>query len=190
METHGAAGDREGGFGPKGHQSGHGGARRRTLRTASRRPRIPELTHPRCVFQLLKKHFQRYTPEFVAETCGCSVEDFLFVCESLVAELGTRADERVRLLRRLDAAHGRRAVHPRRRDHPAAARQHGPAGRRHRRAARPRVDPGLDRHPDALRHAARLSADAACGGLRRLRQLRRRRTRRRAAGGATSRRTG
>ena len=37
----------------------------------------------------------------------------------------------------------------------------GPARRRHHRAARPCVDPGLDRHPDALRPAARLPADAA-----------------------------
>ena len=25
----------------------------------------PTLQHPRCVFQLLKKHFERYTPEMV-----------------------------------------------------------------------------------------------------------------------------
>src|SRR6185503_31950 len=47
-----------------------------------------DLQHPRCVFQLLKKHYQRYTPEFVAETCGVSVEDFLFVCESLTQNSG------------------------------------------------------------------------------------------------------
>ena len=42
----------------------------------------------------------------------------------------------------------------------AAARQHGPARRRHHGAARPRLHPGLDRHPDALQPAARLPADA------------------------------
>ena len=46
------------------------------------------MQHPRCVLQLLKKHYQRYTPEFVADSCGCSVEEFLEVCEALVAELG------------------------------------------------------------------------------------------------------
>ena len=46
-------------------------------------------------------------------------------------------------------------------DPAAAAGQHRPAGRRHHGAARPRVDPGLDRHPDALRPAARLPAHAA-----------------------------
>ena len=44
--------------------------------------------------------------------------------EALCDELGPRAHGRVLLRRRLDAAHGRRPVHPHRRDHPAAARQH------------------------------------------------------------------
>ena len=77
-----------------------------------------------------------------------------------VRELGPRADERAVLRGRLDPAHGGRAVHPHRLDHPAAAGQHRPPGRRDPRAARPRVDPGLDRRPDALRHPARLPADA------------------------------
>ena len=34
------------------------------------------LQHPRCVFQLLKKHFARYTPEMVAEYCGVSKDAF------------------------------------------------------------------------------------------------------------------
>jgi len=36
----------------------------------------PSLEHPRCVFQLMKAHYSRYTPETVASICGCSVEDF------------------------------------------------------------------------------------------------------------------
>ena len=73
---------------------------------------------------------------------------------------------RVRIARRpsatpwADAALGRRADHSRRRDSAAAARQRRTAGRRHARAARPRLDSGIDRHPDAVRPAARLSADA------------------------------
>jgi len=35
------------------------------------------LQHPRCVFQLLKKHFARYTPEMVEQYCGMSKESFL-----------------------------------------------------------------------------------------------------------------
>lgn len=34
------------------------------------------LQHPRCVFQLLKEHFDRYTPEVAADVAGCSVEEF------------------------------------------------------------------------------------------------------------------
>ncbi len=34
------------------------------------------LEHPRSVFQLLKKHYARYTPEQVATICGCTAEDF------------------------------------------------------------------------------------------------------------------
>ena len=152
------------------------GPRRRTAAASSHGEppsEDPTLTHPRCVFQLLKRHYARYTPEFVAETCGCSVEDFLDVCEALAQNSGRERTSAFVLRGRLDAAHGRRPVHPRRGDHPAAARQHRPAGRRHHRAARARVDPGLDRHPDALQHPARLPADAARRGLRRLRQLRR-----------------
>ena len=35
------------------------------------------LQHPRCVFQLVKKHFARYTPEMVEQYCGMSKESFL-----------------------------------------------------------------------------------------------------------------
>ena len=37
------------------------------------------LQHPRCVFQVLKRHFARYTPEKVAEVCGVEPEVFLTV---------------------------------------------------------------------------------------------------------------
>src|SRR6185437_13050563 len=30
----------------------------------------PTLQHPRCVFQVLKRHYARYTPEMVERTCG------------------------------------------------------------------------------------------------------------------------
>ena len=57
------------------------------------------------------------------------------------------AYRRARVQRRLDPAHGRRAVHPGWGDHPAAARQHRTARRRNLRAARACQHPGLDRHP-------------------------------------------
>jgi formate dehydrogenase major subunit len=43
--------------------------------------RDPTLQHPRCVFQLLKKHYSRYTPETVARIAGCSPEKFLEVAK-------------------------------------------------------------------------------------------------------------
>src|SRR4051812_26030910 len=39
----------------------------------------PTLEHPRCVFQLLKKHYQRYTPELVEQVCGIPRHLFLEV---------------------------------------------------------------------------------------------------------------
>src|SRR5438105_13640750 len=87
METHGAAGAREEGFGPSGHQSGHGGAGG-GLRHGEPPSEDPELQHPRCVFQILKRHYQRYPPELVAETCGCTAEQFVEVCEALVQNSG------------------------------------------------------------------------------------------------------
>jgi formate dehydrogenase major subunit len=43
----------------------------------------PTLQHPRCVFQILKRHYGRYTPERVAEICGCTVAEFQRVAETL-----------------------------------------------------------------------------------------------------------
>ena len=41
------------------------------------------LSHPRCVYRLLKTHYDRYTPEMVASVCGTPKEKFLKVCELL-----------------------------------------------------------------------------------------------------------
>jgi formate dehydrogenase major subunit len=43
------------------------------------------LEHPRCVFQVLKRHFARYTPEMVERICGVPAAAFLEVAESLTA---------------------------------------------------------------------------------------------------------
>ncbi len=34
------------------------------------------LQHPRCVYQVLKRHFSRYTPQMVEQVCGISPEQF------------------------------------------------------------------------------------------------------------------
>ena len=89
MEPHGAAGQREEGVRPtsKGEQVGKGGGGAH-LRHGEPPAEDRTLQHPRCVFQILKRHYARYTPELVAETCGCSVEDFLWHCEELCRNSG------------------------------------------------------------------------------------------------------
>ena len=50
--------------------------------------RDPTLQHPRCVMQMLRRHFARYTPEVVSEVCGCKPEEFVRVAELLCANSG------------------------------------------------------------------------------------------------------
>jgi formate dehydrogenase major subunit len=48
----------------------------------------PTLEDPRCVFQLLKKHVERYTPEMVSRVCGVPKETFLKIAD-VVTSTGT-----------------------------------------------------------------------------------------------------
>ena len=48
----------------------------------------PTLQHPRCVFQVLKRHFQRYTPEMVEQTCGVPARLLAKVAEELCRNSG------------------------------------------------------------------------------------------------------
>ncbi len=41
----------------------------------------PTLENPRCVFNLMKQHYERYTPEIVEKVCGTPKAQFLKVCE-------------------------------------------------------------------------------------------------------------
>ena len=50
--------------------------------------RDPTLQHPNCVLNILRRHYARYTPEMVAETCGCTKEEFLHVAELMIANSG------------------------------------------------------------------------------------------------------
>ena len=43
----------------------------------------PTLQHPRCVYQLLKNHYERYTPEMVHRVCGTPIDKFELICEVL-----------------------------------------------------------------------------------------------------------
>jgi formate dehydrogenase major subunit len=51
-------------------------------------PRDETLQHPRCVYQILKRHYSRYTPKMVAEACGVSEEAFREVCEAWTQNSG------------------------------------------------------------------------------------------------------
>lgn len=46
------------------------------------------LQHPNCVLNILRRHYARYTPEMVAETCGCTQEQFMAVAEALMQNSG------------------------------------------------------------------------------------------------------
>jgi formate dehydrogenase major subunit len=46
------------------------------------------LQHPRCVYQILKRHFARYTPEVVEQVCGVSRAAFREVCEAWTRNSG------------------------------------------------------------------------------------------------------
>jgi len=48
----------------------------------------PTLQDPRCVFQILKRHFSRYTPEMVEKTCGIRRELLNKVAETLCRNSG------------------------------------------------------------------------------------------------------
>src|SRR5438132_2622848 len=50
--------------------------------------RDPSLQHPRCVFQMLRRHFSRYTPEIVEKICGIAPKLFQRVADELVVASG------------------------------------------------------------------------------------------------------
>ncbi len=50
--------------------------------------RDPTLQHPRCVFQIVRRHFARYTPEMVEQITGCPRDIFLQVAETIAANSG------------------------------------------------------------------------------------------------------
>jgi formate dehydrogenase major subunit len=48
----------------------------------------PTLQHPRCVFQVLKRHFARYTPEIVEQVSGVPPDQFARVCRLVTENSG------------------------------------------------------------------------------------------------------
>jgi anaerobic selenocysteine-containing dehydrogenase len=96
------------------------------------------------VFQLLKRHFSRYTVEMVEQVTGCTRETFLNVAETILANSGrerttawayavgwtqhTYGPQLIGLLRAAAAPPG----------------EHWPCGRRHHGLTRSCLDPGLN----------------------------------------------
>ncbi|MGH9372187.1 MAG: molybdopterin-dependent oxidoreductase, partial [Vicinamibacterales bacterium] len=57
-------------------------------RGLGRARRDETLAHARCVFQILKRHYARYTPDLVEDVCGVPREAFLRVAESFCRASG------------------------------------------------------------------------------------------------------
>jgi formate dehydrogenase major subunit len=48
----------------------------------------PTLQHPRSVFQIIRRHFARYTPEMVARVTGCPQDKFLQIAQAITQNSG------------------------------------------------------------------------------------------------------
>lgn len=72
--------------------SGHGGQEKEAGRASAPDARStqhdPTLQHPRCVYQVLKRHFARYTPEMVECVCGVKRDLFLKIAETYCSASG------------------------------------------------------------------------------------------------------
>src|SRR4029077_13991748 len=82
---------KDGGGEVAGHSSaagGHGKDRGGEAQQPSEPERDWTLQDPHCVFQVLKRHFSRYTPEMVEEYCGVAKEVFLKVADTFSAASG------------------------------------------------------------------------------------------------------
>ncbi len=66
----------------RGEAHGSGGAE------SGQPTRDESLRHPRCVFQILRRHFARYSPEAVEQICGVPQEKFRQVCRLLTENSG------------------------------------------------------------------------------------------------------
>ncbi len=79
--------EREGGN-TQAHSAGGHGLRGGELGYANKYKSDPTLQHPRCVFQILKKHFARYTPEMVEEYCGVPKDVFFKAADAFISASG------------------------------------------------------------------------------------------------------
>ena len=67
-------------------ESSHGETAGSGGQSVGAEPRRDEtLQDPRCVFQILRRHYARYTPEMVSQTCGIPPDLFLEVCRTITS---------------------------------------------------------------------------------------------------------
>ncbi len=85
MEVNAAAGNRE--MGTLHGESAHGAHGARMERSEAPQ-RDETLQDPRCVYQILRRHFARYTPAMVQQSCGVPQEKFVEICEALCENSG------------------------------------------------------------------------------------------------------
>ena len=71
----------------RGAEGGHAQQGANVTPDLSKYKKDETLQHPRCVFQLLKKHFARYTPEMVEQYCGVATMTHFYVSRKLTAQL-------------------------------------------------------------------------------------------------------
>jgi formate dehydrogenase major subunit len=83
--------ERRAGGGADGRTGGRAGGSFDSVIASLRQPpviRDDSLQHPRCVLQVVKRHFSRYTPEMVARVTGCPVARFIEIAETVLANSG------------------------------------------------------------------------------------------------------
>lgn len=76
------------GHGLEGGASVHQHSRKDSTEVPGGLQRDPTLQHPKCVMQLLRKHFARYTPEVVSSICGCTPDEVTRVADLLCENSG------------------------------------------------------------------------------------------------------
>ena len=145
---------REGGVARRGARIGRGGR-------GDLDPDTDEtLQHPRCVFQILKRHFARYTPDMVAEVAGMPEDQFLEVARAITENSGRdRTTAFVYSLGWTQHTVGVQYIRTAAILQTLLGNMGRPGGgilalRGHA------SHPGLDGHPDPVRPAARVPADA------------------------------
>ena len=72
----------------EGHPATHGQTHQGVGDHGGKPRRDPSLQSPHCVLQILKRHFERYTPEVVAQVCGCTPTQVTRVADLLAKNSG------------------------------------------------------------------------------------------------------